>query len=84
MQNVDYTNLTRRILESVEHIWDICRPIIATQQGDDNEHEIAGAFEALEGNVDGSEHVQESESNKANNIHLTILSNCWRAIKEAR
>lgn len=82
--NTDYTDITRRIVKSVQQIWDICRPIIATQQGDDNEHEIAGAYEVLEGNRDELEQVQESDTNKADNIHLTILSNCWRAIKEAR
>lgn len=83
MQHYNYSALTKRIFKSVEQIWDICRPIIATQQGDDNQHEIAGAYDVMEETIDETEQVSTGDINKADNVHLTILSNCWRAIKEA-
>ncbi|KAJ9099210.1 hypothetical protein QFC21_004090 [Naganishia friedmannii] len=70
----------QRILSSIERIWDICRPIIATQQGDDTQHEIAGAHEWLE---EAADEMETGEGGRADDAHLTILSNCWRAIKEA-
>jgi hypothetical protein len=78
---MDNTTIAQRFLSSIERIWDICRPIIATQQGDDTQHEIAGAHEWLEDVADGT---GDAEGGRADDAHLTILSNCWRAIKEAR
>lgn len=80
--SIDCSDVVKRILHIVEQIWDVCRPIISTQQGDNHKHEISGAYDVLEGIEDEGE--GEEEENDGDDVHLTILSNCWRAIKEAR
>jgi hypothetical protein len=80
--SIDYADTIKRIQNCVERIWDVCRPVISTQEGDDHKHEISGAHDVLDGNEDAGE--GEDDGSNQDDAHLTLLSNCWRAIKEAR
>ena len=80
---INFPDVIKRISFSVEQIWELCRPIISTQQGDDHKHEISGAFDVLDGNGDDGEEAAV-DGDDHDDVHITILSNCWRAIKEAR
>lgn len=81
---INCPDVIKRISVSVEKIWELCRPIISTQQGDNHKHEISGAFDVLDGNGDDGEGEAAGDGDNQDDVHITILSNCWRAIKEAR
>jgi hypothetical protein len=59
----------------VERIWNLSRSILSSEGSQTADHEIARIYEMLE---------DEIEDNDQDKVHIDLLSNCWRAIKESR
>ena len=59
----------------VERIWNLSRSILSSEGSQTADHEIARIYEMLEDDI---------EDNDQDKVHIDLLSNCWRAIKESR
>lgn len=75
-----WTPQIKRILPLVRRLWACCQQILVdSKSGETRDHEIARAYQALQIQTEDA----ELPENSTDNAHLALLSNCWRAMKEA-
>jgi hypothetical protein len=67
--------ISKRCIALVNRIWDLSKQILSSEGSNTADHEIARIYDMLE------EDVQEEDQDT---VHINLLSNCWRAIKESR
>lgn len=69
--------VSHRAVKLVHRIWGLSRVILSSEGSSAADHEIARIYDILK---EGGEDIAEDSHDTA---HINLLSNCWRAVKEA-
>jgi hypothetical protein len=69
---------SKRLISLIQRIWQLSRPILSSEGSSAADHEIARIYEML------AQEGGEDMTTEQDAVHIDLLSNAWRAVKESR
>jgi NADH/NAD ratio-sensing transcriptional regulator Rex len=67
--------ISKTCITLIDRIWKLSSAILSSQGSTAADNEIARIYDMLEDTI---------EEGQQDTVHIDLLSNCWRAIKESR